>query len=542
MILFLLQSESIQLDPLLQDKVYDPDPDRSYTKAKLHKLNRANDTVESALGQTIASSSVSSFDSFPPDDSTLFLEDYSVLPSFVPMDAFEQVKNSGKSVKKFANAEVVINSNDKGLRMMNFVHELQVYNIAEKSLIYLRACCWASYKRNINYKVKLVINQKGTTKIVAAKCDWQCPASNSGCCCHVMAVIWKLEEMTRKSELKTLTHDSLPCTSKPRQWGKGHRWEVEFHPVMASNVVQPRHASDLPGGKRRGIQSQFYDPRPPKCQKLDVDGMVKLKHDLQSINPTIPFVAMLPDEKSIPTIQTIVGTVAKGSIIHKQLQEFSTLSTVASCANSNSSVVSQVNLSPSCCSSHSTPSTQGQEQAQSNFNNETPNPSFSHEPKDSNVPGTSGLQASVNAQSTDEPHVQTSSVPQEELHSTSRAVGPSLTQVQQQTMQSKRFIETLTDEQRETEKETRGQSDNSVWFEQKQNRIPASTCKDVFSHMHNQRSKIPENLIKKISTKGKPYKQVSYLQAKRLNSKNKSMIYGIENEPVAANLYKEYLL
>ena len=188
--------------PYYRDKVYDPDPDRSYTKAKLDKLKRANDTVESALGQTIASSSVSPFDSFPPDDSTLFSEDYSVLPSFVPMDAFEQVKNSGKSVKKFANAEVVINSNDKGLRMMNFVHELQVYNIAEKSLIYLQACCWASYKRNINYKVKLVINQKGTTKTVAAKCDRQCPASNSGCCCHVMAVIWKLEENEKNVRVK----------------------------------------------------------------------------------------------------------------------------------------------------------------------------------------------------------------------------------------------------------------------------------------------------------------------------------------------------
>ena len=50
------------------------------------------------------------------------------------MDAFEQVKNSGKSVKKFANADVVINSNDKGLRMMNFVHDLQVCNSAEKRI------------------------------------------------------------------------------------------------------------------------------------------------------------------------------------------------------------------------------------------------------------------------------------------------------------------------------------------------------------------------------------------------------------------------
>ena len=48
------------------------------------------------------------------------------------MDAFEQVKNSGKSSKKSVNAEVVINSNDKGLRMMSFVHRLQVYNNVEK--------------------------------------------------------------------------------------------------------------------------------------------------------------------------------------------------------------------------------------------------------------------------------------------------------------------------------------------------------------------------------------------------------------------------
>lgn len=59
--------------------------------------------------------------------------------------------------------------------------------------------------------------------------------------------------------------------------------------------------------------------------------------------------------------------------------------------------------------------------------------------------------------------------------------------------------------------------------------------------MNSQRSKIPNNLIKKITTKGKPYKQVSYSQAKSLRYKSKSLIYGIENEPVAANLYKEHL-
>ena len=90
---------------------------------------------------------------------------------------------------KFTNAAAVINSNDKGLRMVNFVHDLQVYNNTENNVIYFRACCWASYKRNVKYKVKMVCKQSGTPKILATKCDRQCPASNSGCCCHVMALI-----------------------------------------------------------------------------------------------------------------------------------------------------------------------------------------------------------------------------------------------------------------------------------------------------------------------------------------------------------------
>ena len=116
--------------PYYRDKVYDPDPDGSYTKAKLERLKSSIVTEQNILGQTSPSSMC--FDSFPPDESTLFSEKNPnpnpFLPSFVPMDAFEQVKNSGKSSKK-------------GLRMMNFVHELQVYNNVEKNIIYLRACC-----------------------------------------------------------------------------------------------------------------------------------------------------------------------------------------------------------------------------------------------------------------------------------------------------------------------------------------------------------------------------------------------------------------
>jgi len=110
---------------------------------------------------------------------------------------------------------------------------------------------------------------------------------------------------------------------------------------MVSTLVKPSHASDLSARKKRGLQSQFYDPRPPKFQNLDVDGILKLKHDLNSINPHIPFGAMLPYHKSIQTVMTIVGKVAKGSIIHEQLQDFTAPNSLVPTSVHSSSSVAQ---------------------------------------------------------------------------------------------------------------------------------------------------------------------------------------------------------
>jgi len=217
--------------------------------------------------------------------------------------------------------------------MMRFVHDLQVYKDPQKNYVFVRACCWASYKRDRKYKIKLTVQggRTCTDKIKSASCDRQCPASKSECCCHVMAVIWKLEDMTRKGELKEC--DNRACTSKPQHWGKGGKREVNCSPVMTTSIVKPRHASDGPGKRKRGIHSQFYDPRPVKSRKIDPDSIVKLKENLQEINPKLPFALMLPEDRNIPTVNTLIGSVARGSVLHKQLQGFQMASTnpVASC-------------------------------------------------------------------------------------------------------------------------------------------------------------------------------------------------------------------
>ena len=85
-------------------------------KAKVEKLNTLKiETVQTELIDQQTSSCSSILDTFPPDENTQFSEDFSVSPPFVPMDVIEQVKNFGKSMKKFTNAAVVIKSNDKGL-------------------------------------------------------------------------------------------------------------------------------------------------------------------------------------------------------------------------------------------------------------------------------------------------------------------------------------------------------------------------------------------------------------------------------------------
>ena len=91
---------------------------------------------------------------------------------------------------------------------------------------------------------------------------------------------------------------------------------------MTTSIIKPRHASDGPGKRKWGIHSQFYDPKAVKSSKIDPDSIVKLKENLQEINPKLPFALMLPEDRNIPTVNTLIGPVARGSVLHKQPQGF----------------------------------------------------------------------------------------------------------------------------------------------------------------------------------------------------------------------------
>lgn len=87
------------------------------------------------------------------------------------------------------------------------------------TMLFTYELCAGHLIKKVKYKVRIIVNPNGKPKIVAAQCDSKCPAGKSGCCCHVMAIIWKLDEMSRNKLLTNQCKDDRPCTSKPKKKG-----------------------------------------------------------------------------------------------------------------------------------------------------------------------------------------------------------------------------------------------------------------------------------------------------------------------------------
>ena len=152
--------------PELRDKISDPDPDEVFTKSKREYL--ACDK-ENEINPT------DNFLNFPSRNDD-FTEDLKLLPCFNPGDLYTLVKDSGKSLKKYSHLAVVDKPVDKGFFMKHLVHDLQTCK--KETKIYIRALCWASMLKTVEYQVKLVVNasKNASEKIICALCDLKCPA------------------------------------------------------------------------------------------------------------------------------------------------------------------------------------------------------------------------------------------------------------------------------------------------------------------------------------------------------------------------------
>ena len=97
-------------------KIYDPDQERSFTKTNFARRPRNKEQREN--GET-ASDAANHFRNYSAVDSA-FADGFTVLPTFVPTDTLEHLKNCRKNNRKsaYAVAEFV---SSKGLRMLSFL-------------------------------------------------------------------------------------------------------------------------------------------------------------------------------------------------------------------------------------------------------------------------------------------------------------------------------------------------------------------------------------------------------------------------------------
>ena len=72
------------------------------------------------------------------------------------------------------------------------------------------------------------------------------------------------------------------------------------------------------------MSSTFYDPRPNKSRRLDPEAVENFRDAIFKANSSVPFGKMSLNSSDIVLVDCLVGKVARGSVLHLQLKDFST--------------------------------------------------------------------------------------------------------------------------------------------------------------------------------------------------------------------------
>ena len=243
---------------------------------------------------------------------------------------------------------------------------------------------------------------------------------------------------------------------------------------MASKLIKPRHHADTPGHKRRGVLSTFFDPRPLKYRHLDPEAVEKFRENTARANSRVPFGKMTPSASDIILVNTLIGTVAKGSVLQMQLKDFNITSATSTCKSTSV-------LQPKPC---------------------VTNTNFSQANSTNTVNNTDSV-VDLNANPLlDQPL--------------------SLDEIRDRCSAIKKKLFIGENEIEKIEAETRGQSNNQKWFDYRFGRITASKCYRVACPHKANTS--PTKIIKDV---------LNYNQGVQ----TKAMREGIENEELTISHY-----
>ena len=163
---------------------------------------------------------------------------------------------------------------EKGYRFFKSGHvqRIEFHRLpASSEFCYVRAKVLPSMVKNKVYCVHICLTSDG--HIHTAYCV--CPAGLAGCCNHVAALIYALEEFVR---LGLREESRLPCTSKLQRWNKPRQRHVAPSRVISVFVEKEEFGKR----KRRRTDRRMYDPRPMNLRFPDPAEHRQLLDELQA--------------------------------------------------------------------------------------------------------------------------------------------------------------------------------------------------------------------------------------------------------------------
>jgi len=131
------------------------------------------------------------------------------------------------------------------------VQTIQYHSLPDSlGFCYVHAQVLPSMVKSRKYSVKICLT--ASSNVHTAYCV--CPAGLAGCCNHVAALLYALEEFVR---LGLREESKLPCTSRLQQWNC-----PRCRSVLPSMVVDVAAVKEVYGKQKRRKVQPIYDPCP----------------------------------------------------------------------------------------------------------------------------------------------------------------------------------------------------------------------------------------------------------------------------------------
>lgn len=245
------------------------------------------------------------------------------MPFFTRAEMNTHISRSGKNIDPKTATHTVPTCIRKATTFLNDEYLKEILATSDEKYFYFKARCHHSFRKNDpphTLKLKLCLL---SGEVVYANCT--CVAGNVGFCNHVLALMLKVCKFSLfecKSVQDLDTEDDMnpkqTCTERLQQWHhRGRQESITPSAVMDITVYKTNLQDTSKTSREPGVKCLLYEarnnPKPSQAAEL------KLKEQLEKINPKMALVQMLTPTVNTNNIETKFGKSPQGSYASYQL-------------------------------------------------------------------------------------------------------------------------------------------------------------------------------------------------------------------------------